>query len=527
MQVKIAVDLGEQAVRRTAQYITLMLLAARFAVACSSSLPPAWRIIDSRNIMPLSTLTVLLIAAAFGVDALRRLNGGVPAPLALHPRAGGTVCKSPKCHNPDDYRAQNEDWNNFAAHYINERYFYFADITLRDQDLRLLLDTGSGSMWINDQRSSVSCDCPKVRGALLDQNSLFIYQSLDLRSEGVGTYKARYVDKTAVDGKSVSSTIRIYDQSENGRNDDIRDVVDVNQTFGIATYSDQCMGILGIGYLADDEEDNMSLIKNLRAQHITESETYSLYHPLEATGGSILFGAYDAEKFHEPLERIPLVYESYEQTQPTVNISQIATHIETEPHDGGLDLATSFSAVLDTGAVLTYLPPELVRRLIERYEDEDVNLYQKYQGEELYAVDCSWQRSQRYINFTLSSVTIQIPSRNLILPVPINGDSNRCVFGVASNIHSQNESVLGYTFFTSVYAIFDLERSEVFLAQANANSTGSEIRNITADGVLGSRPRNSNEGEPTSIEDTTTTIDAWPVPVLRGLKYMIALLVDM
>jgi hypothetical protein len=498
--------------------------------------------------MSLHILIVLLCATTISVDAFRRLKSQVPALRAVDSRFNDPDCIAPDCRSESNY-VGGSSW---LEDYINERFFYFADVNMAGQRLRLLLDTGSGSMWINDgsNEHAYSCPEPSVLWADSDEKPLFIYNDSGQLQHSTENYSTDYLDGTRVDGTRVSSSFLVYDQIRDQPedniygNDETRTVGSVEQTFGLATNSQQCIGIMGIGYLAEDEPEDMSLVKNLRKQERIQSDTYSLYPSPNTEGGSILFGAVDVKKFNGNLIRVPLNPGVRTSSQRTVKVSQIATRNEDKPQDETLNLGRDVSAVLDVGSVLTYLPEEDVEKLIKGFEADrpqsirpfevDASDSPQSQREELYMVDCSWRNSMRYVNFTLESVTIQIPAWKLILPVSVSTDPNHCVFGIASTNHSQEIVVLGFTFFTSAYVVFDLGKDEVFLAPSNENTTETDIRNITMEGVLssiGEAPKldsgNSDEGESTPIEDSAIITYTWSVLTLCGVTGITALLVQM
>ena len=443
--------------------------------------------------MYLRGIATLLAMTTSHVDALRRLKSGVAAPRAIGRRTDQPRCVPPECFDPDTYGLVPE-LN--ASYHMNEHFFYFVEVDLRGQRMRLLLDTGSDSMWINDDHSNPTVGCQRVVAGKYDADSSpFIYHDSDLRDEKSGEripYNISYLDETQVHGILVSSSIRVYDRvrdqyKDSRREDKDHDVGDVKQKFGVADISGQCIGIMGIGY-GDSEEPR--LMSNLREQRLIASESYSLY-PTRSTGGSILFGAVDFKKFYGSLKRIRMVQPKYEGAPPTVQISRSTTYNTDQPQNRNLRLAASENkhAILDVGSVLTYLPRKDVQKLIGSFEDDfKLDDNQKWSGQHLYQVDCKWLASNRYLDFTFDlpsteSFTIQIPSSRLILQTTVKTKHDTCVFGVASEEHSDGQIILGYTFFTSVYAVFDLAKRDVFLAPANVHAEESDIRDITEDGV--------------------------------------------
>lgn len=171
-------------------------------------------------------------------------------------------------------------------------FMYSIDITLGAQTVTLLVDTGSGDTWIIDPYSFISSRHQTPCG------SSYVYASDDLRNGALrrlGQLNVSYVDERKATGQRVNARLAAI---SNGIFDGNHQNLQLNaQTLGLADESNQCIGILGVGYTDNLEEPvaGRSLLRNLYGSEAIESESYSLF-PTYPSGGSILFGAVDGAK---------------------------------------------------------------------------------------------------------------------------------------------------------------------------------------------------------------------------------------
>jgi hypothetical protein len=457
--------------------------------------------------------TILLLAAiTTSTNALRRLKHNSLAPRDI----GDSSCVPPECESHQEGLLSQQ------LAIINEQFMYFVDITLNNHPIRLLLDTGSGDMWVNDRKSTVdeeSWTYPKASTSKTSCNPALIYSGEDLRQHTIDPFRNKYLDGTTIEGRGVKTSLDIGDQHMQER---IGSFEIASQYLGIANESAQCTGILGVGYLdKETSEKGGSLLQNLRAKEIIQTEAYSLFPQNPGWGGTVHFGAIDRAKFYGNLTRLSLNPDSRERSRPMINITRITTHSGNQDDKKFDDFAADIPAVLDIGSVLTYLPTGDVEKLLDRFIDEFGPSTVLTQGRDIetLVVPCRWRTSLRYVDFTFTSVTIQLNSKQLVKRVP--GADDACIFGIASTTHTEGQSILGYTFLRSAYAVFDLSNDEVHLAQYK-NSSIVEIHDIDKDGVPYSTekaanrdssatvPSESNDDgssklEPPAITSTTST----------------------
>lgn len=141
--------------------------------------------------------------------------------------------------------------------------------------------------------------------------------------------------------------------------------------------------------------------------------------------------------------------------------------------------------VLDSGTTLTYLPSRIVSRVynaIDAQYDDDYGLAY---------VDCKYLSQNLTFAFQLGGSdgpTISVPADEVVfdnaqafedagyqLPSDLGFD-DVCTFGI---MPSDDYYLLGDTFLRSAYVVYDLQNFQVAIAQANLNSTDSNIVEIS------------------------------------------------
>lgn len=162
----------------------------------------------------------LFFATVVGVDALRRVG-----------KSHGTL------RVIDDY---NDHWPVCddtpdaceVSSIMNELFYYSIDVVLETGGVptALLLDTGSGESWVNGPDGEAGYHC--------SASQRYTNAAFNESSTRYEPFKISYLDETGASGSRFPTQIGI-----NGW--------PTSHTLGIANTSDQCIGILGIGYFND------------------------------------------------------------------------------------------------------------------------------------------------------------------------------------------------------------------------------------------------------------------------------------
>lgn len=348
----------------------------------------------------------------------------------------------------------------------NEETLYFCNVTIGtpEQNLRLILDTGSSDLWCNAANSTLcssSRDPCRVPGSF-DPNlsSSLSYVSSD--------FNITYADGTGAAGDYVTDTLHIGGTT-------VKDF-----QFGIGYSSSSAEGVLGIGYPSNEvqvarfgDDAYPNLPQFLMQKGLIQSSAYSLWlNDLEANTGSILFGGVDTEKYHGDLRTLPV--QSINGGYSELIIALTGVSLNTKSRDRHLSSGALPAAVLlDSGSSLSYLPDsiadEIYREIGVTYEPSTGAGY----------IPCSLAQNDINITFTFSSPEVTVGIKELIIDgggLRFSNGDRACIFGIVPA--GDSTAVLGDTFLRSAYVVYDLTNNEISLAQTRFNSTKSSIFEI-------------------------------------------------
>lgn len=196
----------------------------------------------------------------------------------------------------------------------------------------------------------------------------------------------------------------------------------------------------------------------------------------EATSGTVLFGAVDSTKYHEPLTALPfatspLSPQPYYAVQLTSLTAQSRSKIEPFIPTNNTD---PLWAVLDSGAPHIMLPRYLIDPL---YKNLGATFFPEYN---LATVPCNVSTADVTFSFYLgggpNAVKINVPIANLVQPsMPATegahyaDNTSACILQLVPQ--TTVLTLLGDPFLRSAYVVYDQENKQIAIAQANFSST--------------------------------------------------------
>lgn len=326
-------------------------------------------------------------------------------------------------------------------------------------------------MWVNTADSKL-CSLPRDPCEEAGTYNRDDSSTSKVVSEG---FNISYADGSGAAGDYVTDTFRIGSAN-------ISDF-----QFGIGETSSSQRGILGLGYdlnevqvLSERKDPYDNLPLKLAADGHIQSPAYSIYlNDFEASRGSILFGGVDSSRYEGDLSTLPIQSESGLYQRFLVTLTKVEFGDETVEDDMAL------AVLLDSGTSITYLPDNMVADIFERVGAE----YSR--SEDLAFISCSARSASESLRFTFSGAVIEVSMSELVLDVAgltrgqslLDEEEEVCIFGIGPA--GEGSNVLGDTFMRSAYVVFDLENNEISMAQTRANSSESDVREITEDGVPG------------------------------------------
>lgn len=282
-----------------------------------------------------------------------------------------------------------------------------------------------------------------------------------------------------------------------------------NLQIGLANKTVVGTGILGIGFELNEaaEKEYSNLVTSLESQSLIATTAYSLYlNDYYSSTGSILFGGVDTEKFIGNLVTVPILPDSLSKNYSSFTVGLTALSFVssngTTYNQSLSSEAGTLNSILDSGTTLTYMPDALATELFDA-----IGAYQYSsfgESSSIALVDCGLG-----VDFTFrinDTVSIAVPSEELVIDafagyqdslpddVPFN---STCLFGIQSigdtsaesgggggsgsgSVKEADYAILGDTFLRSAYVVYDLANLQIGLAQANLNSTSTDVQDLSA-----------------------------------------------
>ncbi|KAK1780512.1 aspartic peptidase domain-containing protein [Copromyces sp. CBS 386.78] len=405
---------------------------------------------------------------------------------------------------------------------------YYAEVTVGTpgQKVSVVLDTGSSDLWVVSYQADLCTDSKIQRewGDSCDKtynpNKSSSYKVLE--EDG---FEIRYLDNSTAAGDYITDDLKIGGTT-------IKSL-----QMGYATKTVRGAGILGVGYSSNvaSTQRYPNLIDQFVAQKLITTKAYSLYlNDRRSDTGNILFGGIDKDKFIGDLSILP-IYMAKGQAEPI--------HFEVEMQSVSLDLTkdgkttkiistdpslsqTSTIAILDSGTTLSYLPAKITDQIHSK-----LNVYVDDMWTGLTFIDCKYLTSNpdMRLSFTFgSNATISVPVWEVVLDLlggtqsdlPFKMPFERaCIFGIQSTAGFQEDgfdedwALLGETFLRSAYVVYDLTHHQIGMAQANLNSTTTDIVELRgADsglpgGLVGVREQQTSKDSSESGSGSSTEKD--------------------
>lgn len=287
---------------------------------------------------------------------------------------------------------------------------------------------------------------------------------------------------------------------------EIGDTVIESLQMGLANQTASGTGVLGIGFTANEAAETMypNLVDQMVAQDFIPTKAYSLYlNDYQSSTGSILFGGVDTEKFIGGLTVIPILPDAQTQnfTSFTVGMTAVSYSFPNGTTGNASLQGGSLDAVLDSGTTLSYFPDNVATPLFEAL---GAYTYSSLGSVGLTLIECGLATSGMELTFRFNdSVSIVVPADEVVIDAlsPVQGVmppeiplEDPCLFGIQNSGDSLPSegarqidfALLGDTFLRSAYVVYDLDNNEIAMAQANLNSTDTNVQELTESSDLSS-----------------------------------------
>jgi hypothetical protein len=267
-----------------------------------------------------------------------------------------------------------------------------------------------------------------------------------------------------------------------------------NFTMGLGANTTNSWGLAGVGYasaeaITQSGQNLAAEYPNLPAflmeKNLINTVAYSLWlNDLQASTGSILFGAIDTERYHGDLVRVNVLKD------PRVGIidqfTVALTSIQAISSTGTDSLSSPefpIAVDLDSGTTLSLLPTDLAE---EVWREAGASYDTDAQSA---LILCSRSNSSGYFAFGFGGEggpVINVNMSELVLPLAVNTteEQTTCKFGIQNMTASPDALYfIGDTILRSAYVVYDLVNNEVGIAQTNLNTTSTNVVAFASSGA--------------------------------------------
>ncbi|AMD22456.1 HHL314Wp [Eremothecium sinecaudum] len=347
----------------------------------------------------------------------------------------------------------------------NREVYYSVNVTVGtpEQAMTVLLDTGSSDLWVVG--SDVKCT-PRLKE--------------DPTCKALGTFNTN--NSCTWSGNGTRFSIE-YADSSFARGEWGMDVVHVNGlkvdglTFAVADEAASSVGVFGIGLtgLETTNEvepphsyDNFPLL--LKRNGVIASNSYSLYtNQYNAEYGSILFGGVDHKKYKGKLLTVPIINTDPKRSSVPTSLSVTLNGVTYSTAENKTDTIHSpIGALLDSGTTLSYFPKEIADAMAVAVGAQWSEQFGSYVRK------CPADNDKSTLDFNFSGNKIRVPIDDYSIYTSVPG---LCAFGFMP--YGGDIAILGDVFLTAAYVVYDLDRLEISIAEANY-STAEEIEPIVS-----------------------------------------------
>lgn len=372
---------------------------------------------------------------------------------------GGVVSTKHQKRDDDDVSGPNT-LINYKNNYFLE-YLVTFEAGTPGQQFQALIDTGSSDVWVYGQNAN---------GPGFDSSKSSTFT--DLHEEfsivyAAGPFKGEWVNDTIAigDAKVENYQFAVVPSPAEDR-------IPTDGVFGVAyphfesTYNP---------YTGESTYPNFPI--RLRDQGTIETASFSFFlDDWDSKTGTFLFGGLDAAKYSGQLYTVPIA-DTGIYGRAAFNIADIKVSL-----NGGSE-SESFSAILDTGTGLSYLPDDIVESIANNYGGQ----YDNNVGRFLFPN--GGPSANDYVTFDFSGAEIRVPSSEFVRPLSEISDQKSDNTPALTFVPAgDSNAILGDTFLRSAYVVFDLDHALIGLAQAKWDATTSNILPITSNGIPGAQP---------------------------------------
>ncbi|XP_069811987.1 cathepsin E-like [Dendropsophus ebraccatus] len=340
---------------------------------------------------------------------------------------------------PDSVSLASGSAAEYLFDYMNAQYFGQISLGTPPQNFSVVFDTGSSNFWIPSS-FCISEACQVHEKFHCCRSSSY--------QHGGKTFSIHYGTGQLV-GITGKDTLRISNLTIVGQ-DFGQSVMEPGRTFVLAQFD----GVLGLGYPSLAVGNAVPVFDQIMKQKLVDKPIFSIYLNKDDSyehGGELILGGIDNSLYKGPIHWIPLTDKGYWQ----IRLDSIKVHGKVVFCPNGCE------AIVDSGTSLITGPTADVQKL-QKLIGATPMLFSEY------IVDCKRITNLPTVTFTIDKRDYTITSEQYVMKEHTQR-STQCLTGFQPLDMSSKSGklwILGDTFMSKFYSIFDRENNRVGLAKS-------------------------------------------------------------
>ncbi|KAF7721268.1 Rhizopuspepsin-2 [Apophysomyces ossiformis] len=304
-------------------------------------------------------------------------------------------------------------------------YYGTIQVGTPPQSLKLDFDTGSSDLWF----ASTLCSTCGSGQTKFDPTKSSTY-----KKDGT-PWKISYGD-----GSSASGVVG-YDTVNLGGLQIKQQAIELAKQESSEFQSDPVDGLLGLAFDSINTVSAKTPVDNLISQNLISKPIFGVFLGKESNGGGgeYVFGGYDESHVGGTLTTVKV-----DNSQGFWGINVDGASV------GGNSVASSFSAIIDTGTTLLILTDDVLQQVASAYNAQD-------NGDGTYSISCD-ASSLQPLKFSIGGATFEVPADSLIF----DKQGDQCIAGFSGG--GLGFAILGDVFIKNNYVVFDQGVPQVQIA---------------------------------------------------------------
>ncbi|KAG9017511.1 hypothetical protein FRB90_000984 [Tulasnella sp. 427] len=349
-------------------------------------------------------------------------SGTEPAPYDVHERRGS----SGKATLKDDFDG------------IDELYYGSLSIGTPAQKTTVDFDTGSSDLWLP------LSSCPKCYGPTFKPASSSTFK------DSSNSFNIRYQDGSSATGKVATDKVTVAGLTVH------------TQGFGAVTketgnfLAGPSAGLLGLGFKANAASGAKPFFINLVEAKSLASNVFSFFMARNGgTGSELCIGCTNSAKYTGSIRYYHIDPSATGGKQYYWNIPSDGFSYNGGPSTG------SFSAVIDSGTTLIYVPTAAAKALYAKIPG--AKAAPSSIGDGFYTYPCNAKLGPIELGFSGHQYAVNPSDFNL---GAVSSGSSTCVAGIIGDDTGDGMAIIGDEFMKNWYSVFDYDKKAVGFAKA-------------------------------------------------------------